>query len=498
MGKDRLASRFATDAAARAPFARPPRRPAPPRQVVRGPLVRPPGRGGAVRTFRLIAPALLPLLLGGACFAIVVLVGVAAPNSVSLAVGVEGLGPLFFVFAAAGVVWAAALAYAPSDGIWSVAMFAGLIAFGTITLWAIFGPLVALTFLAGLAALLLLIVRLLGQSVLENTVHAMVLFGKHNRTLRPGFNLRWPGERVWAIISTADVVIEATACAILLPGGLCIDASATATCRAVPDHAHLTAPHAATWADHARRCLELTLRDTLSEMTPDELFPPDGAAPLEALAVRLRGRLQTLLGSWGIGVTWARLHAVVPSDERAQASRTGAFTFADHLPGFAGSGITPGRAWPMPDLAGASTVAPGQLSAAWARAERGERAVPRRHSAVPDVASGPQPVPVPALAARPRPARAPDVAHVRTITPGAVLPLPPARLRTTPAPQALADAYDAVRDRRITDPATIARIATAFETLAGDPMLSPHLPFDAHSAAHHLRELSERLRAGAS
>jgi hypothetical protein len=495
MGKDRLASRFAFDADARAPFTRPPRmRPAPPRQRVRGPLVRPPGRAFAFRTFRLIAPALLPLLLGGACFAIVVLVGLAAPDTLPLAVGVAGLGPLFFVYAAAGVVWAAALAYAPGDGIWSVAMFAGLIAFGTITMWAIFGPLVALTLLAGLAALLGMIVRLLAQSVLEDTVHAMVLFGKHNRTLRPGFNLRWPGERVWAIISTAEVVIEASVRDIALPGGQRIHASATSACRAMPEGAHLTAPHAATWADHARRCLELTLRDTLSEMDPDELWPVDGATPLEALAVRLRGRLQTLLGGWGIGVTWARLHALTDADTNEQVGRTGAMIFAAHQPDFAASTITPGGDWAMLDPAAASTVAPAQLSAAWVRAGH---AVPHgRQNLAPDVASGPHPVPVFAARGRQRAARPPDAAHVRGLTPGAILPLPPASPSATPAPQALADAYDAVRDRRITDPATIARIARAFETLAGDPALAPHLPFDAHAAARHLRELSDRLRTG--
>lgn len=380
MGKDRLADHCAYDAIEREPFARPPRRrPAPPRARVRGPLVRPPVRVFSFRTFRLIAPALLPLLLGGACFAIVVLVGLAAPEGLTLAVGVEGLGPLFFVYAAAGVVWAAALAYAPGDGIWSLAMFGGLIAFGSITMWAIFGPLVALTMLAGLAALLGMLARLLGQSVLEDTVHAMVFFGKYHRALRPGFNLRWPGERVWAIISTAEIVIEANARDIAVHGGLRVHASATAACHAVPERAHLTAPHAATWADHARRCLELTLRDTLSEMEPEELFPEDGPAPLDALAVRLRGRLQTMLGGWGIGVTWARLHAITPVEASVQS---GIFTFAAHMPDFASSAITPGADWAMLDPASASTVAPGQVSAAWMWDDRADRsaapgAVPR-------------------------------------------------------------------------------------------------------------------------
>ncbi len=397
---------------------------------------------GPVRAFRLIAPVLVPFMLGSVCFAILVLLGLAAPDALPLAIGVEGLGPIFFVYAAVGVVLAAALAYAPSDAIWALAMIVGLIAFGAITTWAIFGPLVALTLLLGLSALLAVVVRRQMHTVLEDTVHVMVLFGKHNRILRPGFNLRWPFEQVWAIINTAEVTVEVAAREVTLLGGTRLHISATTACRAMPERAHLTAPHAHEWVDHVRRCLELTLRETLSEMEPEEICPTDGSLPGDALNVRLRGRLQQIVGGWGISVTWVRAHTLAPVATAPDQSRVGS---------------------------------------------------------TPDVASGPHA----AIAALRRPGVAtpgtaavappPDVAVVRGLTPGALLPLPPAMRAGVPVPEALADAYAAVRERRITDPTTIARIARAFDTIARDPVLSPHLPFDAHEAARNLRALAHQL-----
>ena len=54
------------------------------------------------------------------------------------------------------------------------------------------------------------------------------------------------------------------------------------------------------------------------------------------------------------------------------------------------------------------------------------------------------------------------------------------------SPQALAETYDAVLRRRITDIATIRRIVMQFETVANDPVLSEQVPFDAAAGAQNL------------
>ena len=55
------------------------------------------------------------------------------------------------------------------------------------------------------------------------------------------------------------------------------------------------------------------------------------------------------------------------------------------------------------------------------------------------------------------------------------------------SPQALAETYDAVLRRRITDIATIRRIVMQFQTVADDPILSEQVPFDAAAGAENLR-----------
>ena len=410
--------------------------------------------------FRTISPVLVPFMLGVTCFAILLLLSFMTTNPMPLAIGAEGLGPVFFVYAATGVILAAALAYAPNDTIWALAMFTGLIVFGAITVWAIFGALVGVALIVALLTLLTVIVRLQMHTVLEDTVHAMVLFGKHNRNLRPGFNLRLPGEQVWAIVNTADVTIDVLLRNVVLHNGDHLDVAATAACHAVPERAHLTAPHGSAWAEHVRRSLELTMRETLGEMEPDEIFLTEAAlrepAHGDPLAVQLRGRLQHLVGGWGISVDWVRPHSCKPSP---------------------------------------TTLPERPLTASG----------PLHLTATPDVASGPHPVAVPTLnlaaAALPRTIgnassgsfRLPDVAAMRGLTPGALLPLPPAMRSHTPAPEALAEAYAAVRERRITDAGTILRLAESFDTLAADPVLAPHVPFDAREAARNLRMLVQKM-----
>lgn len=408
-------------------------------------------------TFRVVSPLLVPLMLGGACFTLLLLLSFLT-NSPQLAADPGTLGPIFFVLAAVGVVLAAALAYAPNDTIWALTMIAGLITNGAITIWTIFGPVTGIAMILGLSLLLALIVRKQAHTVLENSVHAMVLFGKHNRTLRPGFNLRLPGEQVWAILHTGDVTVDVAVQDIVLPNGAHVAVRASALCRIVPERAHLAAPHGNDWPQQVQHCLELSLREILGETEPEALALNESAvrdlAQTDPMPTRLRGHLQHLIAAWGISVEWVRPHSLslMPAAATQFLPRQGA--------------AAP-TALPRPDVA----------SGAHAATRLGSQDA----------------VVQPAVTFVRSSAGGQTVHAVRGLTPGALLPLPPAMRTGVPVPEALAEAYAAVREQRITDPTTIRRIALAFEKVAGDPVMGPHLPFDAGAAAQLLRELALKM-----
>ncbi len=374
--------------------------------------------------FRAISPVLVPLMLSAAFLAVLVPLGLSSPTA--LAVGIDAVGPLFFIFAAVSVVFASALAYAPSETIWALVMVAGLSVYAIIAAWSIFGPVAGAALCVGLLTALLLFVRLQFYMVLEHTVHVMVLFGKYHRTLLPGFNLLVPGEQVLAVVSTAEVTIDARVRAAVTADGTPVDAAATVMCRIVPERAHLIAAKGPAWSEQVRQLLELVLFDIVHELRPlggiDLEFPGT-----ESLHVQLKLRLQQLIGGWGVLVEWARLHGVQLTTPPGDSS--------SHAPG--GNEISP-------DM------------------------LPDPFHATHDVA-------------------------VRGVTPGAMLPLPPAMQGNQPIPEALIAAYDAVRERRITDPQSIARVARAFESAAEDARLAPLLPFDALEAARQLRQLMAKL-----
>lgn len=370
----------------------------------------------SLSAFRVISPIIVPLALGFACLMVITLVGTLAP--LGLAVGADALPPLFFIYAALGVLFAAALAYAPSETLWSVTLLGGLTLNVTIAIWAIFGALAGVALICGVGALGAVVLRAQAHMVLEHTAHVMVLFGKYHRTLRPGFNVRLPGERVLAIVPTAEITLGAHVAETTLLDGARLTAAATVCCRVIPERAHLAAPRSADWPEQVRQLAVITLADTLAEMSASDALDPRVDEPL---GTRLRGRLQALVGGWGIQIEWVRPHGLRP--------------------------VTAGT------VVGAD--------------------------------SGPRPV----ITA--------ETIVARGVTPGALLPLPPAMLSGRPMPAALAEAYDAVRERRITDPSTIARVARAFEAAADDPILRPHLLFDAAAAARHLRGLVSALEADA-
>lgn len=361
-------------------------------------------------------------MLGAACLAVLIPLSFLSPAA--LAVGSDALGAVFFVYAATGVILAAALAYAPNETLWALMMFFGLCAFIAITIWCIFGIVAGVGLIAGLLLISAAVLRRQLHTVMEHTVHVMVFYGKYHRTLRPGLNIRLPGEQVLSIIHTAEITIEGAVQDVVLLNGRHLDAGVTIGCCVIPERAHQLAPRGNEWPAHVRHMLEITLHDTLSELAPEEIGTPDGSlwGQDEALARRLQGRLQRLIQGWGIQILWVHPHN---------------FRLLD-----------------------APLVRQDQLT-------------------------------TPTISASPTAAN-PDRADGRAMAPGSLLLLPPSLRRDLPISDALIAAYNAVRERHISDPRAIERIAQAFEQAAQDATLRPILPFDAQQAAYHLRQLAQR------
>jgi SPFH domain / Band 7 family len=395
------------------------------------------------QTFRQVSPLLLPLLMGGASFVLLAIAILSAPASWHVLVDATSLLPLFFVLAAVGVITGTAMAYAPNETIWAMATVSGLIAYGTIIVWAMFGWPPAITLVLGLLLSTIVIVRSQLHMVREYTVHVMILFGKYHRTLRPGFNLRFPGEQVLAILPTTETTVNVTIEDAILRNGTRVDLQATASCQIVPEQANLAAAHADNWLQEVQNALELAVKETLCDADPDELTHNGMLIDTFPLAARVTGHLQQFIGRSGIAVLWVRIHSLCMPQTEEEVLR--------ELPA-----TTPKKP-PSPDVL---------------TEQEGERG---RTVNVREVRS--------------------TIQMPRGTTPGVILPLPPSMHvvpHAIPAPQALAQAYNAVRDRRITEPQTIRRIARAFEAIADDAIQGPLLPFDAHEAALYLRALADK------
>ncbi|MGZ3676516.1 MAG: hypothetical protein ACXVCO_19605, partial [Ktedonobacterales bacterium] len=85
----------------------------------------------------------------------------------------------------------------------------------------------------------------------------------------------------------------------------------------------------------------------------------------------------------------------------------------------------------------------------------------------------------------------PSIDHVEQARPSPASPAPPPREAL--APEALSDAYDAVREGHILDPATIRDVANAFLRVASDAEQSATFPHDALGAARILLERATSL-----
>ncbi len=402
-------------------------------------------------------------------------------------------GAMLFIFAAIGLVQAALLLYAPNDAFWGVAVVGGFVVMVSAVFFVLFLPIFALILSILLLSLGGVALRERYHPVKEGTVVVMGLFGRHNRTLQPGFNLRIPGEKALGVVETQSIRHEARVPPIMLMSGEQVTLSVAITYQVVPGEEHLALRLTRDWQKPIQQQLRAVVQDEISMLSIQDFRAPGGApappgtsgdydaeesgdeqaaSPLERINERLTTVMRRKVVERGVAVHEVKVHLLESphllfsaSDPAHQASAphpTAALSLLPPHEGQVVEGTVQNAAIDSPSLyLGGPVGIGGQL-------------LPPIHPAGPPIALPPLGLGIPS----------------------AGTPQQPMSLLSA---QALSETYDAVVRHRISDLATIQRIISQFEAVAADPELSQKVPFDAEAGArnlsNHLHNLQMRSLA---
>lgn len=379
--------------------------------------------------------------------------------------------PLALIYLIGGTLYGVALYFAPTNNIWLGVLAGGALLYLLATLWVLAGPLAVVAVAVLLCVPTYLYMRHHLCTVPAGQAVATTLAGGYHRTLAPGTKVLIPGERTLAAVDTGDrqIALPTERVRITDPDGESFVARAAATLayHVTPGQAHLAALAAETWEGDLELHATQSLRAALGEWGHRLL---DGEElPERFLARTILDDLRPRVRPDGMTILWVNVRDIWLTPE---------------------SEVIPVAEWDQ--AAGAdgdderAPHAPVRRDAAGAY--RGDPAPHLDHQGA---APRPPAAPHPPAAPSP-PAALPSIDDAHLIS-GDSEPLE----REALAPDALADAYDAVRDGHIADPETIRAIANAFLAVAADPELADAFPYDAVAAARILMQRAAALeRAG--
>ncbi len=425
------------------------------------------------RGFRRHSHWLIPGLLVAVLFALVLAVNPHLP-----------VVSILLILAAIGVLQAGLLLYAPNDIFWAASLVGGLVVLLAVAFFIFFGPIFGFILSILLLALGGLAVRERYFPVKEGTVAVMWLFGRYNRTLQPGFNLRAPGEKVQGIVQTQKMRYEVRLPPITLLSGEQVTLSAAISYQVVPGQEYLAVRTTKDWQKPVQQQLVEVVQDVISGLSsdafwhpgqrhqvapgglaPDEANAAQRASPLEQINEQLTIAMSNQLAERGVAVHAVKVHIIDGT----------------RLSGGVGSASHPPQAaYPPASMPTSQPGAPGT--------PQGVSPAPpvATTSEMPSSRTGGTPVDWSAQGMLPPHQPGPPIAPVAggaTPTVGSAPPPP----MTVLSAQALAETYDAVVRHRITDLGTIRRIIAQFEAVAANPELSRQVPFDAAAGARNLR-----------
>ena len=446
----------------------------------RQPFAPGPGRPNAIgsasmsgwRSVRLHSYWLVPVLLVAAFFLLVLLTHP------------QQAGAMIFIFAAIGLIQAALLFYAPNDAFWAVSVVGGFILFVSATFFVLFLPIFALILSILLLSLGGVALRERYFPVKDGTVAVMGLFGRYNRTLAPGFNLRIPGEKLLGVVETHSIRYDARMPPITLYSGEQVTLSVAITYQVIPGEEHRAIALAKDWQKPIQQQLQAVVQDEISLLSGQDFWPAGGAyprpggakvyaedeeddqvpSPLARINEYLTHAMRQKVVERGVAVQEVKVHLL--GNTRLPGSAPAAIHQAQPSHLHQQTGAYPTVALPsVPETMGPVVEGTVQNSAL---------ADPRLYLGAPAGLSAPPAAPF-------HPAGPPVVPPQRGANPA-----PAPEPMTLLSAQALAETYDAVVRRRISDLETIRRIISQFEAVAADPELSQQVPFDAAAGAHNL------------
>lgn len=364
---------------------------------------------------------------------------------------------LFLIYFVGGGLFGIGLYFAPNTRWWLGILSGGMLLYAAATLWVLAGTLADVAAGVLLAALVAWYVRRHAETVGQGKVLVTTFAGGYFRTIGPGMTVLLPGERVRATVETTDRQFACPTQRARLTsadgGDYIARAAATVAYHTTAQSAHLAVLASDAWERDLHELANQTLREALAEWGHRMLAEED--LPERFLARTMLHELREQARQRGIAVLWVSVRDIwlTPEDEVIPVAEWEASGAAD-------GGLGEDAASPV-------TPAGGPVAAT-----QGHGADVQLHT--------------------PRPAAAglPPIAEARVASED--------QAREELAPEALADAYEAVREGHVTDPETVREIARAFLRVAADPELEESFPYDAAAAAQILMDRAASLERHAA
>lgn len=399
----------------------------------------------AFRAARRWSPGVVPPLVGGLLLAAAIFIATHHATGQEAFIAPDTLLKLAIVYLLYGAMYGAFLYLAASDVIWLCVLILGAAAYAVVTagvLWGVGAAGIVALLLGGLGAWY---VYGNSQIVPDGRVLVTGLAGGYARTLYPGRAVFVPFERTLAALETGERQFTSPTQSAEVPNELgevyVARASASVAYSLIPAEAHHALAMGSQWERELHALIPLALRQALGEWGAHILMG-DEAPPDKLLGKTLLRELREQVRPYGIHVIWVSVRNIwLVAEEEMPAIDAPAAAAAHDVPAAGRSG-----GMPAPPATLRYNAQPAQQATA-----------------------------------------ATGGAVVAAATP------PPPESSEAISPEVLSDAYEAVREGRINDPATIRHIARAFLQVADDATLSSTFPYDAAAAARILLDRAQAL-----
>ena len=396
-----------------------------------------------LRFARRWSPGVVPPLVGGALLAGAIFFATRHMLGQPSSLAPDTLLKLVVAYLLYGATYGVLLYLAASDLVWLCALLLGAALYAVVTASVLWGPGTGLIIAILFGALGVWYVRGNSQIVPDGRVLVTGFAGGYARTLYPGRVVLVPFERALGALETGEQRFTCPMQTAEVPNELgevfVARAAASVAYSLIPSEAHHALAMGGSWERELRVLMPQALRDALGEWGAHVLMG-DSAPPDKLLGKTLLRELREQLRPYGIHVIAVSVRDIwlVPEDQ-------------------------------LPSL-------------------DAEAALPMDRAAVglEEQRSGLAPAPLASLRYDAQPS---ESLATQTAAPVATVAEPEEALSS----EVLSDAYEAVREGRINDPATIRQIARAVRRVADEPALNAEFPYDATAAARILLDRAQMV-----